>query len=72
MLVNRWTERPEHTVGGCASMPEKLSPSNDKRIIYLVPEFEPFPKADVKIRFGKISVPAKAEGENEWELKSSR
>ena len=45
---------------------------NEKSITDLLPEFEPFPKADVKIRFGKISVPTTAEGENEWEPKSSQ
>ena len=38
----------------------------------LVHEFKPFPKADVKIGFSKISTPAVAEGENEWEPKSSQ
>jgi hypothetical protein len=40
--------------------------------IYLMHEFEPLPDVDVKMIFSKISVPATAEGENEWEPKSSR
>jgi hypothetical protein len=56
----------------CASLFEKLAFKTKKASPYLLPEFESFPKADVKIRFSKISVPTTAEGEKEWEPKSSQ